>query len=169
MILRWIIPIVVLPGTVLIGVPALLVFLTRNSGAAAELARTDTPTFWLAVLMAIPGSILSLSAMALFFRFGEGTPAPWDPPRKLVVQGVYRWVRNPMLSGVIVMLSALSLLLQSWVIATWAGVFFLANTIYFRFSEEPGLRQRFGDDYQRYCKHVPRWVPRLRPWDPHFE
>ena len=100
----------------------------------------------------------------MFFRFGDGTAAPWDPPQRLVVVGPYRHVRNPMLTGVIAILFAESLLLQSWPIGIWATVFSIGNAIYFPLVEEPGLLARFGDDYRVYCQHVGRWIPRLSPW-----
>ncbi len=56
-------------------------------------------------------------------------------------------------------------MLKSWPIASWVALFFLANAIYFTLSEEPALEERFGDDYRRYKAHVPRWVPRLHPWE----
>ena len=161
---RWVIPVVVLPGTVLVFVPLVIVWLTRGSGLAAILTGTRSIAFWLAIVLGVPGAVLSIWAMAMFFRFGNGTAAPWDPPQRLVVVGPYRHVRNPMLSGVIAMLMAESLLLQSWPLGIWAGVFFLANTVYFRLIEEPGLLTRFGDGYHVYCQHVNRWMPRLSPW-----
>lgn len=99
-------------------------------------------------------------------KFGNGTPAPWDPPKKLVVRGPYRHVRNPMISGVVLLLLAESLWLQSWPIALWMMIFVIVNMIYFPLFEEKGLEERFGNDYRRYKAHVPRWVPRLRPWEP---
>lgn len=163
---RWVSSILILPGTVLLAIPAMLVWLSRGTKLSASFCGWGDWKFWLATLLAIPGVILSLAAMAMFLRFGDGTPAPWDPPRKFVVKGVYRWVRNPMLSGVIIMLVAMSLFLQSWPIGFWAGLFFVANTLYFRVSEEPGLEKRFGEDYRKYCANVHRWMPRITPWDP---
>jgi protein-S-isoprenylcysteine O-methyltransferase Ste14 len=161
---RWIVPVVVLPGTALIFVPLLIVWLTRNSGFAAALASISSIGFWLAMVFGVPGAALSIWAMAMFFRFGNGTAAPWDPPERLVVVGPYRHVRNPMLSGVVALLIAESLLLQSWPLGIWAGVFALGNTVYFRLFEEPGLFTRFGDEYHVYSQHVNRWLPRLSPW-----
>ena len=161
---RWVIPIIVLPGTALVFVPLLIVWLTCNTGVAGVAAGTDAVTSWIAVAFGVPGAVLSVWAMSMFFRFGEGTAAPWDPPQKLVVAGPYRHVRNPMLAGVISMLIAESLFLQSWPLGIWALFFFVVNSIYFRFVEEPGLCSRFGDSYQIYCQHVGRWMPRWRPW-----
>ena len=166
MIKRWIIPVVVLPGTSLVFVPLAVLWLSRNSDFAGSLASLRSLQFWLSILIAIPGTLLSFGSAALFFRHGNGTAAPWDPPRKLVVRGPYCHVRNPMLSGVIALLFAESLILQSWPLAGWASVFAVSNMVYFPLVEEPGLRARFGDEYRVYCQHVPRWVPRIRSWKP---
>lgn len=166
MLLRWLTSILILPGSVLVGIPTLLIWLTGGTKLSANFCGWTDWKFVLAALLAIPGATLSFAAMAMFLKFGNGTPAPWDPPRKFVVKGVYRWVRNPMLSGVIMMLIAMSLLLQSWPVGIWAALFFISNTLYFRLSEEPGLEMRFGEDYRRYCENVNRWWPRFSPWDP---
>jgi protein-S-isoprenylcysteine O-methyltransferase Ste14 len=97
-------------------------------------------------------------------KFGKGTPAPWDPPKSLVIQGPYRYVRNPMITGVLFMLLAEAIFFKSLPIAVWMIVFFLGNAVYFPLVEERGLEQRFGDDYWKYKTHVPRWIPRLRAW-----
>jgi len=82
-----------------------------------------------------------------------------------VLRGPYRYVRNPMMIGVMLILLAEALLLQSWGIAIWFVVFLLLNLIYLPRVEEKGLEQRFGEDYRQYKAHVPRWIPRLTPWD----
>ena len=96
----------------------------------------------------------------------RGTLAPWDPPRELVVRGPYRYVRSPMISGVVLALFGESLVLQSAPHAEWAVGFLIINLVYIPLLEEPMLRIRFGDSYREYCRHVPRIVPRLSPWAP---
>ena len=76
--------------------------------------------------------------------------------------GPYRYVRNPMISGVAVMLLGEALFHGSWVIGIWFGVFVYINHVYCILSEEPGLEKRFGESYRAYKKEVPRWIPRLR-------
>ncbi|MHA1151673.1 MAG: methyltransferase family protein [Alphaproteobacteria bacterium] len=154
--------IVILPGTVLVFVPASLLWATGGLGGA--LAKPGQPGFWLAAVLGAAGLTFGVWTASLFTRFGEGTPAPWDPPKKLVVLGPYRHVRNPMITSVLAMLAAEALLFQSWPLAAWLAVFFTANAIYFPLSEEPGLAHRFGNDYDRYKAKVPRWLPRLKPW-----
>ena len=156
--------IIVLPGTVLVFIPAAILLVTQDSRFAAELASPTQIWFWLALLAAVIGLALSGWTVRLFMKFGKGTPAPWDPPKRLVIQGPYRYVRNPMITGALLMLLAEALLFQSLVIATWMMVFFIGNAIYLPLVEEKGLEQRFGNEYLEYRTHVPRWIPRLRAW-----
>lgn len=156
--------IVILPGTALVFVPALLLWMSGGLDGDTVLATPGQPVFWLAAALGAAGLVFAGWTASLFARIGEGTLAPWDPPRKLVVRGPYRHVRNPMITSVLAMLAAEALAFQSWAIAAWLAVFFAANAIYFPLSEEPGLARRFGDDYTRYKAKVPRWLPRLRPW-----
>lgn len=158
--------VLILPGTVLVLVPALLVWSFQSTALRAAPAGLDDPRFWLGVLLLACGFALGVWTGRLFVRVGRGTPAPWDPPARLVVEGPYRYVRNPMISGVLMMLAGEALLLGSWPIAAWLLVFFLGNAIYFPQIEEKGLRQRFGAAYDRYALNVPRRLPRLTPWRP---
>jgi len=112
------------------------------------------------------GLSLFIYTIVLFNRIGKGTLAPWSPKAKLVIYGPYRYCRNPMITGVLFMLIGEGLVFYSTSILIWAVVFVTINTIYFIFSEEPGLKARFGDDYVRYKANVPRWIPRLAPYDP---
>jgi len=112
------------------------------------------------------GLALFVSSLRRFASDGQGTLAPWDPPRQLVVSGPYRYVRNPMISGVIFVLFGEALLLVSRPHASWALTFLVINLIYIPLLEEPPLRSRFGSAYDDYCKHVPRVIPRFRPWKP---
>jgi protein-S-isoprenylcysteine O-methyltransferase Ste14 len=111
------------------------------------------------------GLVLFVSSLRRFAGEGEGTLAPWDPPRNLVVRGPYRYVRNPMISGVLFIVFGEALVLRSSAQLEWALTFLLLNAVYIPLLEEPGLRRRFGQSYQEYCRHVPRLFPRLHPWD----
>src|SRR4051812_18753558 len=150
---RHVLPIVLLPGVVTIVVPVLLL-------------RGDDPgVAW----PAIPGAALIAAGFALWVwtvrllaRIGKGTLAPWDPTQRLVVAGPYRHVRNPMITAVFTVLLGEALLFGSWAIAVWAAAFFAVNWAWFALVEEPGLVERFGDDYRAYKRDVPRWVPRFR-------
>jgi protein-S-isoprenylcysteine O-methyltransferase Ste14 len=158
-------PILILPGTVLVFVPAVILVATYSK-FTPELIGPDRLLFWPGIIVAGLGITLALWTVSLLTKFGEGTPAPWDPPQKLVVRGPYRYVRNPMITSVLFMLLAETLLLQSWPIFCWMVFFYLANAFYFPLLEERSLEKRFGKDYLEYKKHVPRWIPRLTPWSP---
>ena len=158
--------ILILPGTALVYVPGLLLWLTANTGYAASFAGPHTLRFWIALVAAVPGLVLAVWTVRLFTTVGKGTPAPWEPPKRFVVVGPYRHVRNPMICGVLFLQLAESLLLSSWPIAAWIAFFIVLNDVYFRFSEEVGLERRFGEDYRRYRANVSRWVPRWTPYEP---
>ncbi len=156
--------IVLLPGNALAVIPAIVLWLTGETAYAGQLAPPASPRFWLALPLFAVGFTLMGATMRMFLRIGKGTPAPWAPPQKLVVAGVYRHVRNPMISGVISVLLGEWLLFQSLPLLAWAATFALANLVYLPRWEEPALAARFGEDYRRYSANVPRWIPRLKPW-----
>ena len=104
--------------------------------------------------------------ISLFNRVGEGTLAPFDPPRQLVLAGPYRHVRNPMISGVLFVLLGETVGLLSVPLLIWFITFCLLSFTFIPLREEPGLKRRFGDEYVKYQRHVPRWIPRVRPWLP---
>jgi protein-S-isoprenylcysteine O-methyltransferase Ste14 len=116
--------------------------------------------------LVVAGLVLFISSLRRFATEGKGTLAPWDPPRRLVVRGPYRYVRNPMISGVVFLLFGEACVLLSWGHLKWALVFLALNLVYIPAFEEPQLRHRFGAAYSDYCQHVPRFLPRLRPWRP---
>lgn len=118
------------------------------------------------VAIGLAGLVLFAASLRRFVVNGRGTLAPWDPPKHLVVQGPYRYVRNPMISGVILVLVGEALILRSGSHGWWAATFFGVNSIYIPLLEEPLLRARFGRAYTQYARHVPRLIPRVRPWTP---
>jgi protein-S-isoprenylcysteine O-methyltransferase Ste14 len=156
---RHIAAVVFLPGTVALAVPAVIVW--RDGvhivwwPAAAALGVT---------LIAI-GLVLIVRTIALFADVGRGTLAPWDPTKRLVVRGPYRYVRNPMISGVLFVLLGEAVLFGSLPLLVWFGAVLAVNAVYLPLVEERGLRRRFGREYETYQANVPRWIPRLRPWD----
>lgn len=113
----------------------------------------------------IIGLILLIGTIRLFHEVGKGTLMPIAPPQNLVVSGIYRYMRNPMITGVLFIVLGESILLSSLYIFALFIFFSIGNHVYFIKSEEPGLVKRFGDDYILYTQNVPRWIPRLRPWD----
>ncbi len=156
-----------LPVVVTVVIPALLLY----SAAPARFAPAlPTPIALAACLcgagLLCIGLALMVATNILFDRVGQGTLAPWSPPRRLVVRGVYRHVRNPMISGVFCILLGEAMLLLSPALLGWFLVFLCVNLIYIPLVEEPGLARRFGDEYRSYKAHVPRWIPRRRGWPP---
>jgi protein-S-isoprenylcysteine O-methyltransferase Ste14 len=111
------------------------------------------------------GLSLMVATIRLFATVGLGTLAPWQPTPRLVVQGVYRHVRNPMISGMLFVLLGESMITASLRIFCWFLIFAVNNPIYIPMAEEPGLVKRFGEDYLMYKKTEPRWIPRLTPWE----
>jgi protein-S-isoprenylcysteine O-methyltransferase Ste14 len=107
------------------------------------------------------GGMLAVWCIGTFAFFGKGTPAPFDPPRRLVVQGPYRVVRNPMYIGAGLALAAAALYYQSGSLAGYAALFLFATHVFVVSYEEPTLRRTFGEEYAAYCRRVRRWWPRL--------
>ena len=113
------------------------------------------------------GFAVALRCVWDFGRTGHGTPAPVAPPKRLVVVGFYRYVRNPMYVGFLTGWAGL------WVVfgrANLAAILvaclvLLGVHLFVIGYEEPTLRKMFGAEYLAYCRNVRRWVPRLRPWE----
>jgi protein-S-isoprenylcysteine O-methyltransferase Ste14 len=108
------------------------------------------------------GAALVAHCVHLFIRIGDGTLAPWDPTRELVLAGAYRYSRNPMKAGLFLVLAGEALATGSAALTAWFGSFALVNVLYIRLHEEPGLAKRFGAAYRDYCERVPRWWPAPR-------
>jgi protein-S-isoprenylcysteine O-methyltransferase Ste14 len=159
--------IVLLPGVVTMVIPGIILWRTG----------TDSWGFWQSVpttriILPIIGIIciclgltLMTATIRLFATIGKGTLAPWEPPQRLVVRGIYRHVRNPMISGVLFVLLGESVLTASVPLFRWFLLFAVINAVYIPLLEEPMLVNRFGDDYVTYKRNVPRWLPRLTPWE----
>jgi protein-S-isoprenylcysteine O-methyltransferase Ste14 len=167
-LLRHLLAIAILPFSVTVLIPF---WIARRYSIGFTLA-TENVLLALQVaglLVLVLGLLLFLSSLHRFASDGRGTLAPWDPPKHLVVRGPYRFVRNPMISGVIFILAGEAMLLMSRRHAVWTVIFLGMNLVYIPLLEEPFLRLRFGEPYREYCLHVPRIFPRLRPWLPDHE
>jgi protein-S-isoprenylcysteine O-methyltransferase Ste14 len=158
--------ILLLPGMVLVVIPGLILWRdgldTLGLWRSAPSSKVILPI--IGVICVCLGLLLMVATIRLFMTVGKGTLAPWEPPKRLVVQGVYRHVRNPMISGVLFVLLGEAAFTASRPLSGWFLVFLVVNSVYIPLSEEPGLVERYGDDYLAYRRHVPRWVPRLTPW-----
>lgn len=108
------------------------------------------------------GVALLASCVWEFARSGKGTLAPVDPPKELVVRGLYRYVRNPMYLSVTTIIFGEALLAGSWGLLLYWAIWFLAINLFVIGYEEPALRHRFGRSYEIYTQKVRRWLPRFR-------
>jgi protein-S-isoprenylcysteine O-methyltransferase Ste14 len=145
---------VLMPGTVTLYIPYLIV--TRWSPAV--IVRWGAAQLLSLIPIALGAAIL-LHCIWNFAVIGRGTLSPLDAPRRLVVQGLYRYVRNPMYVGVIMILSGEALLFESLALLKYAGGCFLLFNLVIMLYEEPMLRSQFGKSYERYCRNVGRWLP----------
>ena len=96
-----------------------------------------------------------------FVQKGKGTPAPLEPPKELVVAGLYKYVRNPMYVGVFLVLIGHFVWFGYWNLLVYAGIFLIPVHLFVTLYEEPHLKKTFGAEYEAYCKKVPRWLPRI--------
>ncbi len=113
----------------------------------------------LGVIVLAIGALLVLETTARFALQGRGTPAPWAPPERFVARGSYRFTRNPMYLGVLALILGQGLLLGRELLFVWAASAWLIFQLFLLLEEEPGLRRRFGAEYEDYCARVPRWLP----------
>ncbi len=164
-IVRHLIAVAVLPAMVALLIPLWLADRDRMTLSVGP-SVTDLMLQACGLVSLSLGLTLFVASLWRFVSQGRGTLAPWDPPRHLVVQGPYRYVRNPMISGVVLVIFGEAGVLLSRPHLAWALIFLGINTVYIPLLEEPSLAERFGDEYRVYCRHVPRLLPRLRPWQP---
>ena len=145
-----------LPGTVTVLIPYWIV-----SSRGVKTFSTD-PVRYLGASLILIGAAGLLWCIWDFFSKGRGTLAPIDPPRHLVVHGLYRYVRNPMYLAVVTMLTGEAIFFMSASVLLEAGVFISLAYLFVVFYEEPALRRQFGESYERYLRTVGRWIPRSR-------
>ena len=107
------------------------------------------------------GSALLIACIVEFARRGRGTLSPVDPPKELVVQGLYRYVRNPMYLSVLTIVAGEIILTRSGALLLYWFAFLTCATLFVRGYEEPYLRQQFGESYDAYTRAVGRWIPRF--------
>jgi protein-S-isoprenylcysteine O-methyltransferase Ste14 len=165
MLLRQLLSIAILPFTVTVIIPR---WIARRNAITVDAPHGigDVVAIAAGAVALAAGIALFASSLYMFWTRGRGTLAPWDPPRHFVVSGPYRYVRNPMISGVILILVAEALVARSWPLAEWAAAFVVINLIYTPLIEEPMLDARFGSSYAEYKRNVRRFIPRLTPWTP---
>jgi protein-S-isoprenylcysteine O-methyltransferase Ste14 len=145
------------PGIVLVYLP---LWITRFRVPADE-------PWWQIVLAGVlitAGLTPMLESILRFIYAGRGTLMPTAPTEHLVVSGFYRYVRNPMYTGVLFALAGELILFERRSLAIYAAMVWLVVHLFVCFYEEPTLTRRYGDEYLRFKQNVPRWLPRLKPW-----
>jgi protein-S-isoprenylcysteine O-methyltransferase Ste14 len=148
-------------ATLFIGL--VLVFLPARILAWSGITRTGAIGTLQVVGMAVGamGAALALWCVFTFAFVGKGTPAPFDPPRRLVMQGPYRMVRNPMYIGASLALTGAALFYESAPLLGFTALFVFITHLFVVWYEEPTLRRTFGGEYEAYVEQVGRWWPRL--------
>ncbi len=158
MFLRALLAFLVLPGVVAFVMPPVLAFIDP----------WRTGVFLPGALVMFLGMLLLVWCVRDFYVSGKGTLAPWDPPTKLVVVGLYRYMRNPMYVGVITLVVGWSVVLTSPVLMLYALILAIGFHIRVLTHEEPWLESQFGSEWRQYRAQVGRWIPRLTPWSGGF-
>jgi len=152
-LLRILLAIFILPGTVTVWAPWRWLRLWHG-GTALSAA--------LAVPVLLVGLAIFMVTVWDFGTVGQGTLAPWDPPRQLVRNRLYGSMRNPMYLGVLTILLGEAVWFWSWRLLVYAGCIALMFHVWVLIFEEPYLRDKFGAGYEQYCARTPRWIPRFR-------
>ena len=148
----------IFPINVMGVIPTFLVWCSRPGGVLERFPYSFSNVRSLvAMLLIAVGAGLCWKTVSLFIEYGEGTPAPFDPPRKLVIRGPYIYMRNPMMVAVCLVLSGEALLFASVPLGLWFLFFFGLCRILIPLWEEPDLEKRFGESYREYKQKVPRW------------
>jgi protein-S-isoprenylcysteine O-methyltransferase Ste14 len=147
---------VLLPGMVAGYIP------WRYFGVSQVQLDFSNPLHLLGLVVVAVGVALLAACIWEFAHRGRGTLSPVDPPKALVVQGLYRYVRNPMYVAVSAIVLGEALLVRSIALLVYWAIFFALVNLFVRFYEEPALRAQFGDSYERYTERVGRWLPRLK-------
>ena len=154
MFIRALISFIALPGIFAVIAPPLIAYFDPWNRA-----------HWIpGVFVMIIGAVVLLWCVCDFYTLGKGTLAPWDPPKKLVVLGLYRFVRNPMYIGVLLLVLGWSLYFGSPLLLLYVAILAIGFHIRVVRNEEPRLKAQFGSQWELYQQEVSRWLPRTSPW-----
>lgn len=154
---EWIKAIIVLPFNVIVVIPSLILYFSKFKYFMPNIVQLI-----FGIVLLVFGLFLAIWTMILFAKIGKGTLAPWAATKHLIIEGPYRIVRNPMITGVLLVLTAEALILSSIYIFYWMVLFFIINCVYFKLFEEKQLVRNFGDEYIAYRKSVPMWFPKIK-------
>ena len=150
--LRVVLFFLIVPGTIIFYLPLFL-------GSQAFPNPSANPFIqYLGIGSWLIGGLVATWCVAAFFTLGKGTPDPNNPPQVLVTSGLYRWSRNPMYLGGLLIVLGHWLYFQSWVMLAYLVLVFLLFHSVVIFYEEPYMRRQFGEAHERYCEQVPRWI-----------
>jgi len=148
--------VILFPFNVMVIIPALILWISDQF-----------QSYQFRIIPVVVGGVLILVGLytiwitvSLFTDYGKGTPAPYAPPKILVIIGIYKHVRNPMMIGVWSVLCGEAILFFSFWVLIWFLIFFTASILFVTLWEEGDLESRFGESYREYKKKVPRWIPR---------
>jgi protein-S-isoprenylcysteine O-methyltransferase Ste14 len=147
----------VLPGVTVFFIP------WRFFGVSSSAVEPTNPMHLTGLVFVAGGASLLAACIWEFARRGRGTLSPLDPPRRLVISGLYRFVRNPMYVGGALALIGANLIVPSTGLLLYSLSWFAAVSTFVRLYEEPALKRSFPDQYPAYVAAVPRWIPRLTP------
>ena len=145
---------VFVPGSLTVLIPYLLL-----SSRIEFLPVTLSSFRYAGIIPILLGTLLYLWCAWDFTFVGKGTPAPFDPPKEIVVRGLYRFVRNPMYVAVILALIGEAVFFESTAILIYASIVFLVFHLWVIYYEEPTLKRKFGESFTQYCQNVSRWIP----------
>src|SRR5215468_2662128 len=146
---------IIVPGAVMALIPYLL--LSGNPSSFMNIGLFQS----LGLIPMAIGAAIYLRCAWDFASTGKGTPAPIDPPKRLVARGLYRFVRNPMYVGVLLTLLGEAWLFSSWTLVVYAAIVITWQHLFVVFYEEPALKRKFGESYSDYLARTPRWIPRF--------
>lgn len=153
---EWIKSILILPFNVTITIPFLILYFSKFKYNIPSIFQIS-----IGIIILFIGLFLLIWTILLFEKIGKGTLAPWSATKHLVIQGPFKYTRNPMITGVLCILTAEAIILNSNYLLYWTIFFFLLNCVYFKLFEEKQLEQKFGDEYIKYKKATPAWVPNI--------
>lgn len=143
------------PGTVAVLIPYWVI-----SSSSDGVLPSHQPLRYLGLPLIVIGAATLLWCIWDFFASGRGTISPIDPPKHLVVRGLYRYVRNPMYVAVVIVLLGEAIFFMSQAVLIEAAIFFVLANLFVMLYEEPTLRRKFGDSYKNYTQTVGRWIPK---------
>lgn len=154
---EWLKAIIILPFNVTVVIPSLILYFSKFQYNIPNIIQII-----FGIILFIFGLFLAIWTMILFNTIGKGTLAPWAATKHLVIEGPFKITRNPMITGVLSILTAEALILNSINLLYWMIIFFIINCIYFKLFEEKQLERNFGQEYLEYKKKVPMWIPKFK-------